>query len=271
MKLVVLTNKGSFFGGKIVHALIDNKIEIEAVVVIKQSLGYYRKLFKSVQKRVGVWEAIYFTLKRILGFLKRKRLCSCDEDERRISIFYTKGTNSRETLDILKILSPDLLILGQTGIVKKELLEIPAIGTLNAHPGILPYYRGIDCAKWAIFNAEFEKIGITVHWVNSGIDRGNIITKEFYRFSGNETLEKLNEYLYDLCVSTLTRVILLIHGGTIPGGDTQSPTEGSQYYKMPIEFERLMRKKLEDFLRQIRTSMKLQPLFNTEPLDKTVK
>ena len=35
------------------------------------------------------------------------------------------------------------MVIGHTGILKQNILEIPKIGTLNSHPGILPYYKGL--------------------------------------------------------------------------------------------------------------------------------
>jgi folate-dependent phosphoribosylglycinamide formyltransferase PurN len=275
MKIVILTNKGSRIGKKIINAFLLNRIEIAAVLVIKQPFYYYWKLFRSVKKRIGLLDTIFFSIRRIFPLKIEKRSSHEggdfieDYEKMGVPVIYTKGTNSKATLRYLKNLSPELLVLGQTGIVERELLEIPILGTLNAHPGILPYYRGIDCAKWAIFNGEFDKIGVTVHWVDRGIDTGNIITKAFYRLSGNEMFEKLSEGLYALCVETLIKVILLIESGTIPAGETQSLTEGSQYYKMPKSFERLTRKKLEDFLGLIKTSESQELIFKKESLDST--
>lgn len=160
-------------------------------------------------------------------------------------LLISKGTNSPETVRILTSLSSDILVLGQTGIVKQDVLKIPKIGTLNAHPGILPEYRGIDCAKWAIYQDEFCKIGSSVHWVDKNIDTGNIIQRRAYGFSGNETIDLLEENLESLCALQMTEVIAgLIKGESLPG-EPQYREAGSQYHKMPRKFEALVRKKLQ--------------------------
>src|SRR5688572_15412265 len=38
---------------------------------------------------------------------------------------------------------PDVLVLAGTGIVPPAILRIPAMATLNAHPGLLPWIRGV--------------------------------------------------------------------------------------------------------------------------------
>ena len=256
IKIVVLTNDGSLYGKKILNDLMYRDIEVEAVVVIKQPLSYYWKLFKYVQKQVGVVDALYFSFKRQLH--KEHMPTSWNDqdfvehyNEFGIPILYAKGTNSEETLRALKERSPHIIILGQTGIVRKKLLETPKIGTLNAHPGILPYYRGIDCARWAIYHNEFDKIGASVHWVNTGVDTGNIIQTQVYDFSGDETIESLDDKLYNLCATMLTNVVSsIIQGSNTLAETPQSQNEGQQYRKMSRKDETIVQKTLAEFLAQ---------------------
>ena len=255
MKFVLLTNKGSLFGKQVLKALNDHQIEIKAVVVIKQPLRYHWRLFRSVQKRIGLYDACYFSVKRILESIITNRKTPINKNQMkqtRLStpVFFTRGTNSEGTRNLLKSLCPDICILGQTGVVSKEILEIPKKGTLNVHPGILPAYRGIDCAKWAILNGEFDKVGVTVHWVHRGIDTGPILAKRVYPFKREETIETLNQSLYRLCVSMLIQCLSLLQSGTIPPEEPQSLQEGKQYYKMPKRLEKITRMKLEEFLGQ---------------------
>jgi methionyl-tRNA formyltransferase len=258
MKIVLITNNGSAIGKKILQAIMSNKINLDAVVVIRQPFKYYWKLLKSAMKRAGLLDALLFSLRRlsdnnIKGFLTKGNDEAKNYEDFGIPLQYTRGTNSKMTLNSLKTLSPDLLILGQTGIIKKALLDIPTIGTLNAHPGILPFYRGVDCARWAIINNEFNKVGATVHWVNEGVDTGNIIAREYYSFSGNETMEMLSKHLYDLSISLLIKVILGIQDGTIPVGEAQSKADGIQYYKMSIKIEKEAEHKFHRFLKQMKS------------------
>ena len=60
------------------------------------------------------------------------------------------------------------------GLVKKINLNFTKkFKVLNAHPGILPYYRGANCPEWSILN-NFP-IGITIHIMNNKYDSGRII------------------------------------------------------------------------------------------------
>ena len=46
---------------------------------------------------------------------------------------------------------------------------------INLHAGITPKYRGSHGAYWALYNNDKENAGVTVHFVDKGIDTGNII------------------------------------------------------------------------------------------------
>ena len=253
MRVVVLTNSGSSFGGHVLAALKAADVPVGAIVVINQGLGYYVKLFKYVRRSVGLVDAVFFSVKRVLGAFVNKWQPTddplvyetfCDVVER------TTATNAPETVRIVSELKPDFVILGQTGIVGRRLLAIPAVGTLNAHPAILPDYRGIDCAKWALLNDDLDKIGSTVHWVNSGVDTGNVISKLRYAVTLKDTVEHIDEALSRQCANQMAGVVRrLLNGEKLPG-ERQSAEEGNQYRKMSWRQEKSAKAILEKLIRQ---------------------
>ena len=184
MNITVLTNKDSLYGKKIILDLVESGLAM-SIVVINQSLPFKLKLFRSVAKKVGWVDTFRLALKQIRDnkneykkISKEKPKLLKDYSQFCKNIAFSNGTNSLETEYALQKFKTDLLILGQAGIVKQNILQIPKIGTLNGHPGILPFYRGVDCPHWAILNGEFDKIGASVHWVDQGVDTGKIIATE---------------------------------------------------------------------------------------------
>jgi folate-dependent phosphoribosylglycinamide formyltransferase PurN len=255
MKIVVLTNSGSLYGKKILNDLTISGMQPEAIFVIKNTLKYYTNLFRFIRKRVSLFDALYFSAKRLLyqfqqpvPVLWKGKPFVRDYEDLGPPIQYVRDVNSRQCLSALEALAPDIIILGHTGIVKRDLLRIAKIGVLNAHPGILPYYRGIDCSRWAIYKGEFQNIGATVHWVDGGVDTGNVIAKKVYAFFGNETIQKLDEELYELCVLLLTQVVCTILGDNIPSGEPQIRADGKQYFKMSRIIEHRVKRQLREFL-----------------------
>jgi methionyl-tRNA formyltransferase len=254
MNIVILTNYGSLYGKKICNRFINNKIPIAAVVVVRQPFNYHFKLFSYVRRRIGLVDGLYFSLKRISDKLREGRLTVYNNKPFKhryrdlgIPLYFSKGTNSSETVTILRRLSPDLLILGQTGIVRKQVLSIPKLGTLNGHPGMLPHYRGIDCAKWAIYHNDFNNIGCSVHWVDEQVDTGNIIMKKSYLLSQSESMRNLDHNLYDHCILLLTEVVQLLRLGKKLTTEPQRLEDGRQYHKMSRKLEKEVVRKLYQF------------------------
>ncbi len=83
--------------------------------------------------------------------------------------------NHPRVLEIVEHHGPDLIAVFGTSLIKGELLEKGRLGIVNLHGGLSPEYRGADCTFWALYNKEPEKIGCTIHYINAGIDTGDLI------------------------------------------------------------------------------------------------
>jgi len=75
----------------------------------------------------------------------------------------------------LKGLGPDMIAVLGSSVISPHIISIPVVGTINLHSGLSPYYRGTWSYGWPIVNDEPEYIGVTVHYVDPGIDTGDII------------------------------------------------------------------------------------------------
>jgi methionyl-tRNA formyltransferase len=239
LRVVVLTNRGSVFGKHVVDALHERDVEIAGIVVIAQPFSYYWKLFRWVRRRVGLVDALLFSLQRVRH---GETLPSEAYDAFGPPIFHVRGTNTPETIEAVRSLSPDVIVLAQTGIVRKALLGLPTIGTLNAHPGLLPWYRGIDCARWAILNGDWDRIGVSVHWVDAGVDTGRVIVKEPVAPPPGLTIEEVDRLLDERAAALMARVVAELRQDNVPEGTSQG--EGVQYFKMSRKDEARVRREL---------------------------
>jgi len=87
-------------------------------------------------------------------------------------IFYSDSLYEEHTLNALRSLELDLILLSWWPyILKKSLKEIPRLGCLNFHPSYLSYNRGKHYNFWTI--VEDTPFGVTLHWVDEGIDTGD--------------------------------------------------------------------------------------------------
>lgn len=89
--------------------------------------------------------------------------------------FQPSRCNAPEFLEVIGHLGPDLnLSVSYDQILRRPILETAPLGFVNFHAGNLPWYRGRSVINWAIINGETE-IGLTGHFVDEGIDTGDII------------------------------------------------------------------------------------------------
>ena len=95
-----------------------------------------------------------------------------------LNLIITDNINDVDTISKIKNLSPELFVLsGFRQILKKELLDIPLIGTINLHAGKLPEYRGGSPLNWQIINGE-KFAYLTTIFTDEGIDTGNILKEQ---------------------------------------------------------------------------------------------
>jgi methionyl-tRNA formyltransferase len=75
---------------------------------------------------------------------------------------------------------------GYTHIIKKDIINSVNNPIINLHISYLPYNRGADPNFWSW--VENTKKGITIHFIDEGIDTGDILVQKEISFTNNETL-----------------------------------------------------------------------------------
>ncbi len=102
---------------------------------------------------------------------------------------------------------PDLLwIADYRYLIPLQLINAAPLGAVNLHPSLLPKYRGRAPVNWAILNGETE-FGLTAHFVDEGIDSGDIIAQRRYTLTLEEDVGDALNKLYPL-YSEITREVL---------------------------------------------------------------
>ena len=122
---------------------------------------------------------------------------------------------SKEDLHKKKFLSEkaeniDLFVLcGFPYILKKKLLNIPKLGTLNLHAGPLPHYMGGSPLNWQIINGE-RKIGLSVIKINHKIDDGPLIVQKFFKLDKNQDIKDVHQIANKIFPIILYQAIIKI-------------------------------------------------------------
>jgi methionyl-tRNA formyltransferase len=121
----------------------------------------------------------------------------------------TESINATEALHFTETISPDLVIVSGTSLIKEPLLTVKTkIGIINLHTGLSPYIKGgPNCTNWCIANNTWEYVGNTIMWLNAGIDSGNIITTEIINIRNEASLRqahiKVMEHAHDLYLRSI--------------------------------------------------------------------
>lgn len=121
--------------------------------------------------------------------------------------------NSIESINFIRKLKPDLIMVSGTSLIRNGILELETPkGIINLHTGLSPYIKGgPNCTNWCISNNTVHLIGNTIMWIDKGIDSGNIITSETVDFTGNESLNEIHikvmEHAHELYLKALHCII----------------------------------------------------------------
>ena len=85
----------------------------------------------------------------------------------------------------------DLVIVGTwSEKLKKEIIDVPVIGTVNVHPSLLPKYRGPNPYLQTIWHGE-KKSGVTFHLMTEKFDRGPILAQSEVEILDGDTGKEL--------------------------------------------------------------------------------
>jgi methionyl-tRNA formyltransferase len=150
----------------------------------------------------------------ILGYAKKKG----------INVFAIKTPNSKAFREQLQLLKPDVIINQIQSIIKKELLSIPLIGVINRHNALLPKNRGRLTPFWVVYKNESET-GVSIHFVDEGIDSGAIIVQEKYAVSPKDTFNTLVKKNYQIAPKAMLMALELLENGFsdfIPNEDSHA-------------------------------------------------
>ena len=109
----------------------------------------------------------------------------------KLPIVKVQNVNDAESEAALRSLSPDLGVIVGGRIVKPNILGVPKHGVLNKHSAILPKHRGLSGEYWCLYYEDFEHLGVTVHYVDPGLDSGNILVQKKLVFEKGDTPQSL--------------------------------------------------------------------------------
>ena len=114
-----------------------------------------------------------------------------------IPVIRTNDLSNPTFLEEINTLRPDYVLCIVAQILKKKVFEMLGNKLINAHGSYLPEYRGAAQYFWYLQNNE-EQFGITIHFMEAGLDTGDIIFQKRFRYNQNCTAYRLH-YMIAKC------------------------------------------------------------------------
>ncbi len=111
---------------------------------------------------------------------------------------------------------------------------------INAHPGYIPYARGLDAYKWSVYKG--LPIGVSSHFLGEYVDAGEVIERRLIEISPYDTFHSIAQRIYE------NEIAMLV--GAIEKANEKHemiiPEIGSEPFKrMPAEMEEVLFEKFE--------------------------
>ncbi len=160
------------------------------------------------------------------------------------NVFEIDNFNGNRCEQLLKSFHPDIIVYGAYRILRKNIIDIPNIGILSAHPGLLPKYRGVDVIPWAIYHG--DPLGVSIHFIDEKIDTGDVVAQRLIKVTKGDTFDTLMDQADKLAGELMCEVLVkYISAETIEViPQFQLKNEGKQFYRMPSKLRRKAEKKL---------------------------
>jgi len=127
-----------------------------------------------------------------------------------------KRIKSEDAVAEIRALAPDVIVVMAYGqILPPAVLKIPRIACLNLHASLLPKHRGAAPIQAAIVAGDRET-GITVMYMDEGLDTGDVMLQKRIEIAPDETGGSLHDRLAEIAPAALEEALALLAVGTAP-------------------------------------------------------
>jgi methionyl-tRNA formyltransferase len=250
--VVFSPSRYSLYTITVAELLLRREVDVAAVVVRRltspkrfasefrrDGTRLLRKIFKKLLLRGHAYTGRKF--ETIADLMRQEGIRAKSVDElcrsKGIAVRYVSDLNDPEVIELLKETSPSLVVFTGGGLIRQPVLDRSGAGVVNCHAGILPPYRGMDVIEWAILEGNPDQVGITVHFMDKGVDTGDILRARRIDIDPQDGLGQIRDRFEPLMCREIVAACLDFLGGRLVR-KPQRPQEGRQYFIMhPRLFE----------------------------------
>ncbi|MBB4635034.1 formyl transferase [Longimicrobium terrae] len=155
-------------------AALRGRFEVPAVVVEPGSARLDRLARRKAWREYG-WAVYHGARRRYLGLDAYRAAQFPPSPGENRPAHVVPWINDPSVPEVIEACRPDVTVVMGTSILLWPVLQRLGPVVLNIHGGYLPWYRGNHCFFFALYAGDFDRIGTTIHFVNSGIDTGDVL------------------------------------------------------------------------------------------------
>ena len=258
--IVFCPNPYSLYTNSVCELLVRKGYTIDAIIVRKFTLSRFKNEFARDGKRLikKIWKKLFLKDKayapspnNIVGFRKKNKLTISNAQQ-----FAQSGTklircitlNDKIVEDTLQQFENKIVVFTGGGIIRENILRVAGDGIINCHMGVLPKYKGMDLPEWCMLENEPEQLGMTLHFMDQGVDTGNILKIVHVPLEKGDTIKSIREKFEPIMVESMVQVVEDWLGGSITP-IKQPSQDNRQYFIMHERLLQLVDDKLYKYKR----------------------
>ena len=132
-----------------------------------------------------------------------------------LEVFQPPKIKDPQAIEDIRRLMPDVIVVVAYGqILPRDVLEIPRLACLNLHASLLPRWRGAAPIQAAIAAGDRET-GITVMYMDEGLDTGDILLQRSVAFQPDDTGRSLHDRMAQIAPEALLEALRLLGAGNV--------------------------------------------------------
>lgn len=152
--------------------------------------------------------------------------------------------NSPRAVAQLKEWSPDLAIFTGGNILRDQVLKVPRLGVLNSHLALLPEIRGMSSPEWSLLCG--VPLGITIHFMDSGIDTGPILLRREFAGDDCDSLPDLRNRMIAEGIELIAEAVAGLDCGTISAVPQADRETDRQFFVMHDQLKAVATRRLKE-------------------------
>lgn len=149
-----------------------------------------------------------------------------------------RSMNDIESIRSLKREAPDVILSFGTGRLDPYVINAAQVAALNLHGGPPEDYRGLDTHLWAIYHGDFDNLVTTLHFLDEGLDTGDIVFQDGIPLDKGMPLYRLRARNTEICVKLSLLALQCLSAGR-PLPRRRQLRRGRYYSFMPADLKNI--------------------------------